>query len=118
MELLSNKDRILQLVQSNQNKLSQELGSLLSYLELGAEKKNTLLCGDLSSPTGIAACTAACLCLEERLATPVPAGLDCMSAVEERRREWTEVRTAFLKKFNAHINNLFIHNVSAEWIQN
>ncbi len=112
MELLSNKDRILQLVQGNHDKLSKEIGSLLQSLEFSAEHQAALVNGDLTSPTGIAASTEACMLLEERLASPIPTGLDNMSAVMERRKEWDDLRRSFCKRFTNHINNLFIQNVS------
>ncbi len=75
MEIMEQKDSMIQIQSQNHAKLTQELKDIMKKLDIPHKYQMALLDqGDLGSPKGIMECTSAAECLQEKMETKVHTG--------------------------------------------
>ncbi|KAK3099143.1 hypothetical protein FSP39_000104 [Pinctada imbricata] len=109
MEVMKDKDTLINVRNSNHQKLLEELDNVVTQLDLDTRHLKSLTDGDLSTPTGICDCTAAALALQRCTNVDIHPALKKMSAVEEQQKKFGRFSTGFAKRLAHHLNNLFIH---------
>ena len=109
MEFMKDKDTLIQVKTRNNQKLLQELDSLVNQLDLDHEHMKALLDGDLSSSRGIEQCSEAAIRLQHCMAAEIHPSLSRMAAVQEQRKRFTRLKATFAMRLGHHLNNLFIH---------
>ncbi|XP_033743453.1 exocyst complex component 1-like isoform X1 [Pecten maximus] len=109
MEMMRDKDSLINTRNKNHQHLLEELDSLVSQLDLDTRHLKALSDGDLSTPGGIYECTAAANALQNCMAVQIHPALRKMSAVEEQQKRYSKFSASFAKRLAHHLNNLFIH---------
>ncbi|XP_069131565.1 exocyst complex component 1-like isoform X2 [Argopecten irradians] len=109
MEMMRDKDTLINTRNKNHQHLLEELDSLVSQLDLDTRHLKALSDGDLSTPGGIYECTAAANALQNCMAVQIHPALQKMSAVEEQQKRYSKFSASFAKRLAHHLNNLFIH---------
>ncbi|CAE1251875.1 EXOC1 [Acanthosepion pharaonis] len=108
MEVMKDKDTLINLRNTNHQKLLEELDNLVSKLDLDIKHTCALLDGDLQSQAGINECTAAAEALQKCLHTDIHPALQNMAAVEEQQKRFENFTNQFAKRLAHHLNCLFI----------
>nr|XP_022323454.1 exocyst complex component 1-like isoform X3 [Crassostrea virginica] len=108
MEVMKEKDALINTRNKNHQLLLEELDNLVNHLDLDTRHLKALQDGDLSTPTGICECTTAASVLQRCLNADIHPALNQMAAVEEQQRKFTRFSDKFGKRLAYHLNNLFI----------
>ncbi|ELT89930.1 hypothetical protein CAPTEDRAFT_229168 [Capitella teleta] len=109
MDVMKDKDSIIQIRNRNLTKLHDDLDGLISQMDLDHNHMRALLDAELTSATGVAECTAAAQELQKCMAAEIHPSLMRMVAVQEQQKRFAKLKTAFSKRLAHHLNNLFIH---------
>lgn len=112
MEVMKDKDQLINVRNQNHEKLLSELESLVNQLDLDAKYVKSLKEGDLSTPNGILDCTAAAHQLQRCVRAEIHPALLNMSAVKEQQKKFAMYSSDFSKRLARHLNNLFIHQAN------
>ncbi|XP_048772233.1 exocyst complex component 1-like isoform X2 [Ostrea edulis] len=108
MEVMKEKDALIQTRNRNHQLLLEKLDNLVIQLDLDTLHLKALQDSDLSTPGGIYECTAAAHALQKCLNADIHPALNQMTAVEEQQRKFTKFSDKFGKRLAHHLNNLFI----------
>lgn len=109
MEGMKDKEALIHICNTNQERLLLELEKLVSLLDLDHSHIRALLEADLSSPKGIQECTKAATALLKCMSAEIHPSLDRMAAVTDQRKRFAHIKSTFAKRLAHHLNNLFIH---------
>lgn len=109
VQRMEEKDRFIQIQNSNNRRLYEELENIVTQLDLPFEHQNTLLTGDLKTPDGIAKFVVAVKSLQDAINTQIHPSLKEMTAVQEQTRLFEKLRSSFTTRLSHQLNNLFVH---------
>lgn len=109
MDQISQSNRLIQISNTNNGKLLDEIQFLVNYLDLSKGHIRALQEGDLTSPKGIEACINASEALLQCMSVTLRPGHDKLSAVKQQQHLFTELRDTFARRLTNHLNNVFVH---------
>lgn len=121
MDQISQSNRLIQISNTNNGKLLDEIQFLVNYLDLSKGHIRALQDGDLTTPKGIEACINASEALLQCMNVALRPGHEKLSAVKQQQQLFTELRDTFAKRLTNHLNNVFIqqgHDQSSTMSQN
>ncbi|XP_062917457.1 exocyst complex component 1-like [Mobula hypostoma] len=112
MDHIHQSNNQLQVIDSNQQKLLEEVLFLVDKLDLAEEHQEALRTGDLSIPDNLKACIAAVEALNNCMNVRLLPGHRKMQSVVEQLITFENLRQLFERRFILHINNIFVQQGS------
>uniref|UniRef100_A0A671Q1S2 Exocyst complex component 1 n=1 Tax=Sinocyclocheilus anshuiensis TaxID=1608454 RepID=A0A671Q1S2_9TELE len=112
MDQISQSNRLIQISNTNNGKLLDEIQFLVNYMDLSKGHIKALQEGDLSSPKGIEACINASEALSQCMNVALKPGHDKLMAVKQQQHLFSELRDTFARRLTNHLNNVFVHQVT------
>uniref|UniRef100_A0A8C2KC78 Exocyst complex component 1 n=1 Tax=Cyprinus carpio TaxID=7962 RepID=A0A8C2KC78_CYPCA len=112
MDQISQSNRLIQISNTNNGKLLDEIQFLVNYMDLSKGHIKALQEGDLSSPKGIEACINASEALSQCMNVALKPGHDKLMAVKQQQHMFSELRDTFARRLTNHLNNVFVHQVT------
>uniref|UniRef100_H3DJV5 Exocyst complex component 1 n=1 Tax=Tetraodon nigroviridis TaxID=99883 RepID=H3DJV5_TETNG len=109
MDQISQSNHLIQISNTNNGKLLDEIQFLVNYMDLSKGHIRALLEGDLSSPKGIEACINASEALLQCISVALRPGHDKLTAVKQQQDLFSDLRDKFARRLTNHLNNVFIH---------
>ncbi|XP_072294350.1 exocyst complex component 1 isoform X6 [Eucyclogobius newberryi] len=109
MDQISQSNRLIQISNTNNGKLLDEIQFLVNYLDLSKGHIRALQEGDLTSPKGIEACINASEALLQCMNVALRPGHEKLSAVKQQQHLFAELRDTFARRLTNHLNNVFVH---------
>uniref|UniRef100_A0A9J7ZQV1 Exocyst complex component 1 n=1 Tax=Cyprinus carpio carpio TaxID=630221 RepID=A0A9J7ZQV1_CYPCA len=109
MDQISQSNRLIQISNTNNGKLLDEIQFLVNYMDLSKGHIKALQEGDLSSPKGIEACINASEALSQCMNVALKPGHDKLMAVKQQQHMFSELRDTFARRLTNHLNNVFVH---------
>ncbi|XP_062411671.1 exocyst complex component 1 isoform X4 [Sardina pilchardus] len=109
MDQISQSNRLIQISNSNNGKLLDEIQFLVNHMDLSRGHIRALQEGDLSSPKGIEACINASEALLQCMNVALRPGHDKLAAVKQQQMLFNELRDNFARRLTNHLNNVFVH---------
>ncbi|XP_067272944.1 exocyst complex component 1 isoform X8 [Pseudorasbora parva] len=109
MDQISQSNRLIQISNTNNGKLLDEIQFLVNYMDLSKGHIKALQEGDLSSPKGIEACINASEALSQCMNVALKPGHDKLMAVKQQQHLFSELRDTFARRLTNHLNNVFVH---------
>uniref|UniRef100_A0A673VPH6 Exocyst complex component 1 n=1 Tax=Salmo trutta TaxID=8032 RepID=A0A673VPH6_SALTR len=109
MDQISQSNRLIQISNTNNGKLLDEIQFLVNYMDLSKGHIRALQDGDLSSPKGIEACINASEALLQCMDVALRPGHEKLMAVKQQQHLFTELRDTFARRLTNHLNNVFVH---------
>ncbi|XP_061744794.1 exocyst complex component 1 isoform X3 [Nerophis ophidion] len=109
MDQISQSNRLIQISNTNNGKLLDEIQFLVHNMDLSKGHIRALQDGDLSSPKGIEACINAAEALLQCMNVALLPGHDKLMAVKQQQHLFTELRDTFARRLTNHLNNVFVH---------
>lgn len=109
MDQISQSNRLIQISNTNNGKLLDEIQFLVNYLDLSKGHVRALQEGDLTSPKGIEACINASEALLQCMNVALRPGHEKLSAVKQQQHLFAELRDTFARRLTNHLNNVFVH---------
>lgn len=109
MDQISQSNRLIQISNTNNGKLLDEIQFLVNYMDLSKGHIKALEEGDLSSPKGFEACINASEALSQCMNVALKPGHDKLTAVVEQQRLFCRLRDNFARRLTNHLNNVFVH---------
>ncbi|KAM9849372.1 exocyst complex component 1 isoform 2-T2 [Aulostomus maculatus] len=109
MDQISQSNRLIQISNTNNGKLLDEIQFLVNYMDLSKGHIRALQDGDLTSPKGIEACINAAEALLQCMNVSLRPGHDKLMAVKQQQHLFTELRDTFARRLTNHLNNVFVH---------
>ncbi|XP_062858179.1 exocyst complex component 1 isoform X1 [Trichomycterus rosablanca] len=109
MDQISQSNRIIQISNTNNGKLLDEIQFLVNYMDLSKGHIRALQEGDLSSPKGIEACINASEALLQCMNIALRPGHDKLLAVKQQQHLFADLRDLFARRLTNHLNNVFVH---------
>uniref|UniRef100_A0A8C9YPB3 Exocyst complex component 1 n=1 Tax=Sander lucioperca TaxID=283035 RepID=A0A8C9YPB3_SANLU len=112
MDQISQSNRLIQISNTNNVKLLDEIQFLVNYMDLSKGHVRALQEGDLTSPKGIEACINASEALLQCMNVALRPGHDKLMAVTQQQLLFAELRDTFARRLTNHLNNVFVHQVT------
>ncbi|XP_030229339.1 exocyst complex component 1 isoform X1 [Gadus morhua] len=109
MDQISQSNRLIQISNTNNGKLLDEIQFLVNYMDLSKGHIRALQEGDLSSPKGIEACINASEALLQCMNVALRPGHDQLLAVKQQQHLFSDLRDTFARRLTNHLNNVFVH---------
>ncbi|XP_016335466.1 exocyst complex component 1-like isoform X3 [Sinocyclocheilus anshuiensis] len=109
MDQISQSNRLIQISNTNNGKLLDEIQFLVNYMDLSKGHIKALQEGDLSSPKGIEACINASEALSQCMNVTLKPGHEKLMAVKQQQHLFSELRDTFARRLTNHLNNVFVH---------
>uniref|UniRef100_A0A672RNG3 Exocyst complex component 1 n=1 Tax=Sinocyclocheilus grahami TaxID=75366 RepID=A0A672RNG3_SINGR len=98
MDQISQSNRLIQISNTNNGKLLDEIQFLVNYMDLSKGHIKALQEGDLSSPKGIEACINASEALSQCMNVTLKPGHEKLMAVKLQQHLFSELRDAFARR--------------------
>uniref|UniRef100_A0A672HCS8 Exocyst complex component 1 n=1 Tax=Salarias fasciatus TaxID=181472 RepID=A0A672HCS8_SALFA len=109
MDQISQSNRLIQISNTNNGKLLDEIQFIVNYMDLSKGHIRALQEGDLTSPKGIEACINASEALLQCMNVALRPGHDKLMAVTQQQHLFAELRDTFARRLTNHLNNVFVH---------
>ncbi|XP_010771329.1 exocyst complex component 1 isoform X2 [Notothenia coriiceps] len=109
MDQISQSNRLIQISNTNNVKLLDEIQFLVNYMDLSKGHVRALQEGDLTSPKGIEACINASEALSQCMNVALRPGHGKLMAVTQQQLLFAELRDTFARRLTNHLNNVFVH---------
>uniref|UniRef100_A0A3B3Z126 Exocyst complex component 1 n=1 Tax=Poecilia mexicana TaxID=48701 RepID=A0A3B3Z126_9TELE len=109
MDQISQSNRLIQISNTNNGKLLDEIQFLVNYMDLSKGHIRALQEGDLTSPRGIEACISASEALLQCMNVALRPGHEQLAAVNQQQKLFAELRDTFARRLTNHLNNVFVH---------
>ncbi|XP_056621063.1 exocyst complex component 1 isoform X3 [Triplophysa dalaica] len=109
MDQISQSNRLIQISNTNNDKLLDEIQFLVNYMDLSKGHIKALQEGDLSSPKGIEACINASEALSQCMNVALKPGHEKLLAVKQQQRLFSELKDTFARRLTNHLNNVFVY---------
>uniref|UniRef100_A0A3P8UV16 Exocyst complex component 1 n=2 Tax=Cynoglossus semilaevis TaxID=244447 RepID=A0A3P8UV16_CYNSE len=109
MDQISQSNLLIQISNTNNSKLLDEIQFLVNNLDLSKGHIRALQEGDLMSPKGIEACINASEALLQCMNVALRPGHDKLLAVKQQQLLFAELRDTFARRLTNHLNNVFVH---------
>uniref|UniRef100_A0A8C8I2G5 Exocyst complex component 1 n=1 Tax=Oncorhynchus tshawytscha TaxID=74940 RepID=A0A8C8I2G5_ONCTS len=116
MDQISQSNRLIQISNTNNGKLLDEIQFLVNYMDLSKGHIRALQDGDLSSPKGIEACINASEALLQCMNVALRPGHEKLMAVKQQQHLFTELRDTFARRLTNHLNNVFVHQCCTHFL--
>uniref|UniRef100_A0A4W3INK8 Exocyst complex component 1 n=1 Tax=Callorhinchus milii TaxID=7868 RepID=A0A4W3INK8_CALMI len=108
MDHISQSNDLIQLSNTNNLKLLEEIEFLVNHLDLSKGHIKALTDGDLSSSKGIEACTNAAEALLQCMNIALRPGHGHLHSVQQQQQQFKELREQFARRLANHLNNVFV----------
>uniref|UniRef100_A0A3B4DMG2 Exocyst complex component 1 n=1 Tax=Pygocentrus nattereri TaxID=42514 RepID=A0A3B4DMG2_PYGNA len=108
MDQISQSNRLIQISNTNNSKLLDEIQFLVNYMDLSKGHIRALQEGDLSTPKGIEACINASEALLQCMNVALRPGHDKLTAVKQQQSLFNDLRGIFARRLTNHLNNVFV----------
>uniref|UniRef100_A0A8C5EL13 Exocyst complex component 1 n=1 Tax=Gouania willdenowi TaxID=441366 RepID=A0A8C5EL13_GOUWI len=112
MDQISQSNRLIQISNTNNGKLLNEIQFIVNYMDLSKGQIRALQEGDLTSPKGIEACINASEALLQCMNVALRPGHEKLMAVKQQQQLFVDLRDTFARRLTNHLNNLFVHQVT------
>ncbi|XP_062306538.1 exocyst complex component 1 isoform X1 [Osmerus eperlanus] len=109
MDHISQSNLLIQISNTNNGKLLDEIQFLVNYMDLSKGHVRALQDGDLSSPKGIEACINASEALLQCMNVALRPGHEKLMAVKQQQQLFSDLRDTFARRLTNHLNNVFVH---------
>ncbi|XP_061680416.1 exocyst complex component 1 isoform X4 [Syngnathoides biaculeatus] len=109
MDQISQSNRLIQISNTNNGKLLDEIQFLVHNMDLSKGHIRALQDGDLTTPKGIEACINAAEALLQCMNVALLPGHDKLMAVKQQQHLFTDLRDTFARRLTNHLNNVFVH---------
>ncbi|RXM98676.1 Exocyst complex component 1 [Acipenser ruthenus] len=109
MDQISQSNHLIQLSNTNNVRLLDEIEFLVNHMDLSKGHIKALQDGDLSSSKGIEACTDAAEALLQCMNIALRPGHDKLHAVKQQQHLFNDLREQFARRLANHLNNVFVH---------
>ncbi|XP_051581196.1 exocyst complex component 1-like isoform X3 [Myxocyprinus asiaticus] len=109
MDQISQSNRLIQISNTNNGKLLDEIQFLVNYMDLSKGHIKALQEGDLSSPKGIEACINASEALSQCMNVALRPGHDKLMSVKQQQHLFCDLKDSFARRLTNHLNNVFVH---------
>lgn len=109
MDIMKDKDALINVRNKNHQRLLEELDTLVRNMDLDHSHVKALLNADLCSPNGIHQSSLASKALLKCSTAEIHPSLEKMAAVQSQRKLFEKLKGTFAKQLAHHLNNLFIH---------
>ncbi|KAF3691189.1 Exocyst complex component 1 Exocyst complex component Sec3 [Channa argus] len=109
MDQISQSNRLIQISNTNNGKLLDEIQFLVNYMDLSKGHIRALQEGELTSPKGIEACINASEALLQCMNVALRPGHEKLMAVKQQQLLFAELRDTFARRLTNHLNNVFVH---------
>ncbi|XP_041114310.1 exocyst complex component 1-like isoform X7 [Polyodon spathula] len=109
MDQISQSNHLIQLSNTNNVRLLEEIEFLVNHMDLSKGHIKALQDGDLSSSKGIEACTDAAEALLQCMNVALRPGHDKLHAVKQQQHLFNDLREQFARRLTNHLNNVFVH---------
>ncbi|XP_033870851.1 exocyst complex component 1 isoform X4 [Acipenser ruthenus] len=109
MDQISQSNHLIQLSNTNNVRLLDEIEFLVNHMDLSKGHIKALQDGDLSSSKGIEACTDAAEALLQCMNVALRPGHDKLHAVKQQQHLFNDLREQFARRLTNHLNNVFVH---------
>ncbi|KAK6494229.1 exocyst complex component 1-like isoform X4 [Huso huso] len=109
MDQISQSNHLIQLSNTNNVRLLDEIEFLVNHMDLSKGHIKALQDGDLSSSKGIEACTDAAEALLQCMNIALRPGHDKLHAVKQQQHLFNDLREQFARRLTNHLNNVFVH---------
>uniref|UniRef100_A0A665V6J5 Exocyst complex component 1 n=1 Tax=Echeneis naucrates TaxID=173247 RepID=A0A665V6J5_ECHNA len=106
MDQISQSNRLIQISNTNNGKLLDEIQFLVNYMDLSKGHIKALQDGDLTSPKGIEACINASEALLQCMNVALRPGHDKLMAVTQQQLLFADLRDTFARRLTNHLNNV------------
>ncbi|XP_013978483.1 exocyst complex component 1 isoform X5 [Salmo salar] len=116
MDQISQSNRLIQISNTNNGKLLDEIQFLVNYMDLSKGHIRALQEGDLSSSKGIEACINASEALLQCMNVALRPGHEKLMAVKQQQHLFTELRDTFARRLTNHLNNVFVHQTYVDYM--
>jgi len=107
MGQMKNQESFIQITNQNQTKLHKQLDTVVMQLDLSKGAIKALTEGDLSTDSGIEACTDAADALQQAMEVQLPQGLSKLQAVVEQQKLFSSLRQQFSNRLYSFLEQLF-----------
>ncbi|KAK6493090.1 exocyst complex component 1 isoform X3 [Huso huso] len=111
MDQISQSNHLIQLSNTNNVRLLDEIEFLVNHMDLSKGHIKALQDGDLSSSKGIEACTDAAEALLQCMNVALRPGHDKLHAVKQQQHLFNDLREQFARRLTNHLNNVFVHQL-------
>ncbi|XP_055597796.1 exocyst complex component 1 [Uranotaenia lowii] len=108
MEKMGEKNQMIEIANTNNVKLLQELEKVVTQLDLPHVHQIALTDTDLT-PKGLPAAIAAGKALQTAMNSDIDPALLRLTAVQDQRKRFEKWKAKFSQTVSRHLNNLFIH---------
>ncbi|XP_077463970.1 exocyst complex component 1 isoform X2 [Stigmatopora argus] len=109
MDQISQSNRLIQISNTNNGKMLDEIQFLVHNMDLSRGHIRALQDGDLTSSKGIDACISAAEALLQCMNVALLPGHDKLMAVKQQQSLFTDLRDTFARRLTNHLNNVFVH---------
>ncbi|MEQ2315281.1 Exocyst complex component 1 [Ameca splendens] len=109
MDQISQSNRLIQISNTNNGKLLDDIQFLVNYMDLSKGHIRALQEGDLTSPRGIEACISASEALLQCMNVALHPGHEQLAAVNQQQKLFSDLRDTFARRLTNHLNNVFVH---------
>uniref|UniRef100_A0A3B3I8A4 Exocyst complex component 1 n=1 Tax=Oryzias latipes TaxID=8090 RepID=A0A3B3I8A4_ORYLA len=109
MDQISQSNRLIQISNTNNGKLLDEIQFLVNYMDLSKGHIRALQDGDLTSSKGIEACINASEALLQCMNVALRPGHEKLLSVKQQQQMFTDLRDTFARRLTNHLNNVFVH---------
>ncbi|CAO1376976.1 unnamed protein product [Diamesa hyperborea] len=109
MEKMGEKNAMIEIANSNNIKLLQELDKVVTQLDLPHAHQNALTETDLTSAKGLQSAILAGKALQNAMNSDIDPSLLRLTAVQDQRKRFEKWKAKFSQTISRHLNNLFIH---------
>lgn len=109
MDIMKDKDALINARNKNHQRLLEELDGLVRKMDLEPVHMKALLNADLCSPNGIHQCCLASKALLKCSTALIHPSMEKMTAIQEQKKKFDKLKGTFAKQLSHHLNNLFIH---------
>ncbi|XP_038056678.1 exocyst complex component 1-like isoform X1 [Patiria miniata] len=112
MEIMEQKDSMIQIQSQNHSKLIDQLRNIIGQLDMPHHYKMAIIDSDLGTPKGILDCTDATQCLQEKMEAEIHPGLNKLRAIIDQKDLLTNLQEKFAQRLAIHLNNIFVQQGS------
>ncbi|PIK47821.1 putative exocyst complex component 1 isoform X5 [Apostichopus japonicus] len=109
MEVMEQKDSMIQIQRQNHQKLISCLNEVTSSLDISEKNQKALQETQIGTLKGFRDCKEASRALQTAMKTELPPGLEKLQAVSDQRQLLSSLQETFSKRLAKHLNGIFIH---------
>lgn len=108
MEVMEQKDSMIQIQRQNHQKLISCLNEITTSLDISEKHQVALRDTNIGTLKGFRDCKEAAKALQTAMQTELPPGLEKLQAVTDQRQLLSNLQETFAKRLAKHLNSIFI----------